>query len=166
MLQIGGQIAGRIGGVGAALFVATVLVSASACGDLGPGEGQLAELELQQAKWRQLRPASYRYGVERLCFCGEDARGPVHVTVDGANVTARTYINSGDPVPAQFVDLFPSVDGLFDLLREALESDAHRVDVTYDPISGVPIDFFIDYQQMTADEELGFSVVESVRLPR
>ncbi len=141
----------------------TLAVALAACGgDLGP-DPQLAELERQQARWRLLRPASYRFGLERLCFCGRDARGPVRMTVVGPDATGRTYVSSGEPVPPALADLFPTVDGLFDVLRAALEGDAHRVEVTYDPISGAPIDLFVDYDERVADEELGFSVVESVR---
>ena len=89
----------------------------------------------------------------------------MRVTVTSDQVTDRTYIDSGEAVPALFQDLFPTVDGLFDVLRDAIERQAHRIDVTYDPISGVPLDVFIDYEQNIADEELGFSVVETVGPP-
>ena len=147
------------------LTAMAVLATSGACGDLGPGDGSFAEVTRNQERWQQQRPATYRYGVERLCFCGVEARGPVRVTVAGDDVTDRTYIDSGETVPGLFEDLFPTVDGLFDVLRDAIEREAHRIDVTYDPISGVPLDVFIDYQQNVADEELGFSVVEAVGPP-
>ena len=142
-----------------------ILVMLVACSDLGPGEGPLAQLEQNRERWQLLRPPSYQYGVERICFCGLESRGPVRVTVTGDDVTDRTYVDSGDPVPPLLADLFPTVDGLFDVLLDAIERDAHRIDVTYDPISGVPLDLWIDYQETLADEELGFSVTETVRLP-
>lgn len=137
-----------------------------ACSDLGPVEGSRAELERNRETWQRLRPSSYEYGVERLCFCGFESRGPVRVTVTGDDVSGRTYIDSGDPVPAPLGELFPTVDGLFDVLFDAIEREAYRIDVTYDPISGVPLDLWIDYLHTVADEELGFSVTETVRLPR
>jgi hypothetical protein len=55
------------------------------------------------------------------------------------------------------------VDGLFDVLRDAMNEGAHEIRVTYNPANGVPIDFWIDYSENTADEELGFIVTESVQ---
>ena len=142
-----------------------LLVMLGACSDLGPAGGPRAELLRNRETWQRLRPSSYQYGVERLCFCGLEARGPVRVTVVWGDVSDRTYVDSGDPVPAPLGDLFPTVDGLFDVLLDAIEREAHRIDVTYDPISGVPLDLWIDYLETVADEELGFSVTETVRLP-
>ena len=50
----------------------------------------------------------------------EDRLGPVRVTVVGADVTSRVYVDSGDPVDPQMEDLFPTVDGLFEVLLDAL----------------------------------------------
>jgi hypothetical protein len=54
------------------------------------------------------------------------------------------------------------VEGLFDILRDAIVRDAHVIEVTYDVETGVPIKFWIDYAENIADEELGFRVTESV----
>jgi hypothetical protein len=145
------------------MLCAVMLAGASvACGDLGPSDGPLAELEQQRDKWEATRPVSYRYGVTRLCFCAPGSLGPARVSVTGASVTARVYIDSGDPVPTQLAEAFPTVDGLFDILRSAMEGDAHSITVSYDATSGVPIDFWIDYVENVADDELGFEVVEGV----
>ena len=137
----------------------------SGCGGLTPPEGSLAELEQAEARWQATRPLTYRFGIRRDCFCGDEARGPARVTVSGASVTERRYIDTGGLVPAQYEDLFPTVDELFDVLREAIENDAHQITVMYDPGTGVPIELFIDYSLNIADEELGFTVVEAVGPP-
>ena len=54
------------------------------------------------------------------------------------------------------------MEGLFDLLRAAIEGGAHTIDVTYHPALGVPIDFWIDYLENVADEEVGMRVTEAV----
>ncbi|MDZ7778429.1 MAG: DUF6174 domain-containing protein [Gemmatimonadota bacterium] len=46
--------------------------------------------------------------------------------------------------------------------RRELERDAHSISATYDPETGVPIDFFIDYEENVDDEELGMRVTEPV----
>lgn len=41
-----------------------------------------------------------------------------------------------------------------------LGRDAFRIEVTYDPDTGMPLDFFIDCEENVAEEELGFRVNE------
>lgn len=139
--------------------IAMVCGSVVGCDELGP---ESSELERNRERWLDTRPVGYTYAVERLCFCGVESRGPVRVTVVGSLVTARVYVDSGQPVPSPSEDLFPTVDELFDLLQSAYDQDAHEVRVTYDADTGVPIDFWIDYQLNLADEELGMTVTESV----
>ena len=102
------------------------------------------------------------YAVERLCFCPVEYRGPVRVRVEAGVAVERLYVDSGLTVPSPMEGEFPTVDGLFELLRSAIEADAHEVRVTYDPGLGVPLDFWIDFNEMVADEELGIQVTEAV----
>ncbi len=142
-----------------ALAVAVVALTGAGCEDEGP-RTQLEQLEEHEALWAATRPVAYRFALERICFCAE--RGPVRVTVEGQTVMDRTFVETGDPVEGEARSWFPDVDGLFDVLRHALESGADHVDVEYDPQTGVPIDLWIDYAANVADEELGFHVTESV----
>ena len=135
-----------------------VLAPASGCGSPDPVDGLRSELEANWARWVAERPTQYAYTVERLCFCGPEARGPVVVSVEGATVTGRVYVSSSDPVPAALEGLYPSVDGLFEFVEDAMDRDAYRIEVTYDSSSGIPLDVWVDYQQNVADEEVGFAV--------
>jgi len=145
-------------------ILAVVLAAAflSTCDTLGLGDGPRDELARNRELWARIGPSAYEYGLERLCFCGEASRGPIRVTVEAGVVVERVYVRSGEPVPGSLDDLFPVVDGLFDILEDAFEQDAFQIDVTYDPETGVPIDFRIDYAENIADEELGYTVTESV----
>ena len=122
------------------------------------------ELEESRARWENLSMTSYEYVVARSCFCPPSFLGPVRVRVEDGVVTARTFVDGTDTGPDEPGSWFPSVEGLFDLLAEAYERDAHRVEVTYDPETGVPLDVYIDYEEYIADEEQGFSV-QSLPVP-
>lgn len=143
-------------------WLAGLLLIGSGCGTTGPSSGPLAELERAERAWERAGLASYTYAVERLCFCAPDGRGPVRVRVEGGEVTGRAYVDSGGPVPGPLAESFPAVEGLFEILRSALDAGAHDVRVTYHPQLGLPVDFFIDYRQEMADEELGMHVTEPV----
>jgi hypothetical protein len=136
------------------------------CSDQGPeAPGLQAELEANLVKWLAQRPADYVYEIERLCFCMVEARGPVLVTVAGGQVVDRTYTDGSGDVPADFASLFPAADGLFDIIEEALDRDAHEVLVTWDDETGLPVDFWIDYIEFAVDEEVGYRIVSLPRAP-
>ncbi|NIR80601.1 MAG: hypothetical protein GWO00_20260, partial [Gemmatimonadetes bacterium] len=59
----------------------------------------LQEIARNRERWSLVGPDSYTYGLERHCFCGALARGPVRVTVVDGEVTARVYVETGEPVP-------------------------------------------------------------------
>jgi hypothetical protein len=145
--------------------------SVAGCSDLGFDLRSLTDLEEAAERWEDGRAAwtaGYFYAIERMCYCPVESMGPVHVDVTTHSVQ-RTYVGSGDPVPPSMEHLFPTVEALFDILRDAYADEAHEVRVTYDPALGYPVDFWIDYDEMTADEELGMRVVQApfpfARLP-
>lgn len=128
------------------------------CGTSDPEIGILREIGQNRDRWERQGIQTYRYAVERICFCG--LAGPVRVTVEDGEPTERVFVVSGDPVPEEQGEWYPTVDGLFTILFDAVRRDAFSIEVTYDPETGVPLDIFIDYAQNIADEELGFRVTE------
>ena len=77
-----------------------VLWSLAGCTILGLDANQDDEDSLRSARerWRQQRPTEYSYTLERLCFCGQEAVGPVRIVVRGDSVLSRTYTASSRPV--------------------------------------------------------------------
>lgn len=138
------------------VFVAASL-TLSACDGIAPERDELAR---NRALWEATGPGSYEYAVERLCFCG--SRGPARVTVENGIVSSVVPVSDDDPSLDLTPELFPGVDGLFDILENAVARDAYSIEVTYDPDSGVPLEFFIDYEENIVDEELGMRVTEPV----
>lgn len=132
------------------------------CGSVGLGDSPQDVLERNRRLWEEAEPAAYSYEVGRLCFCTPESLGPVRVVVEDGIVIDRTYVGTGDPVDAGWADLFPLVEGLFDILEDAYDRDASDVQVTFDPTSGVPIEFSIDYILNAADDELGMSATVPV----
>jgi hypothetical protein len=144
------------------LLVVFVLAGTAACGDAGVDIRTLTDLERAERRWEREGPDLYAYAVRRMCFCPLEWIGPARVVVGPSGIT-RSYVDTGEPVPASLEDAFPTVDGLFDILREAYAADAEDVRVTYDEDLGFPTEFWIDYDAMTADEELGMTVTEPPR---
>jgi hypothetical protein len=57
------------------------------------------------------------------------------------------------------------VDGLFDLLEDAVERRAEEMRVSWDPARRYPTRVWIDYDDRVADEELGFTAAELTAIP-
>jgi len=129
------------------------------CSDLGFDVDSLRELEQAQARWeRSAIPPNYLYAVERICYCPAESIGPVWVFVARREAQTWTYVEGGMPVPPSLQRLFPTVEGAFAILREAYAGHAYQVRVTFDPHLGYPTEFWIDYDERMADEELGMRV--------
>ncbi len=138
--------------------------AALSCSDLSPEAADLRrDLAANRARWEALGLETYVYEVEHSCFCPVEAIGPVRVQVENGSVTSRTYPQSGDSVAATFSDVFPTVDGLFDVLQRAIDQNAADVQVTWDPDTGVPLHFSIDYIANAVDEEEGYRIVDGPR---
>ena len=142
--------------------LAPILASVTlACSDLSPQLSDLRrEVAENHARWQREGPTTYVYAVEHSCFCPIEAIGPVRVRVEGGSVASRTYAASGDTVGATFAEIFPTVEGLFDVLERAIDRDAADVQVTWDPETGAPLQLSIDYIADAVDEEEGYRIVE------
>lgn len=137
-----------------------VMALLSGCSDLGPDENQLAkDIALHREIWEGKRPSAYTYEVLRGCNCSEEGQGPVWVRVQGTTVLSRVYSASGEPVPSTLAGVFPSVDGLFDLLEEAVRVDAWSISVSWHPERGYPISLFVDYEGSSINDEVGYTIV-------
>jgi hypothetical protein len=129
---------------------------AAACGDaLGPTVDFLEN----RARWDRRGPATYTYDFHRICFCLTEAVEPVRITVTSGVVTAVVRVADGQPIPPEQVNLFfrVTIDSLFVLIGDAIENDAHAIDVAYDAYWGYPTNTFIDYLANAIDEEQGFT---------
>jgi hypothetical protein len=131
-------------------------VWAAACGILEPGRSADPGVELARARerWEGAGVQSYDLGLERMCFCA--GAGPVRVEVRDGVVTGVFAQGSETPLEGSAVGAYPSVGGLFDVIQDALDRDAHSLRVVYHPILGYPTEVFIDYDEHAIDEEIGY----------
>lgn len=118
------------------------------------GSDVLRDLERSQQRWRSRDIADYRYVVQRSCFCGGEVVRAVVVEVRGGEVTSRRYRDESTPLAWHDPTLWPSVEGLFELVRDAVERGADRVEVDYHPEHGYPVSIRIDEMLRAVDDEL------------
>jgi len=103
----------------------------------------------------------YSVVVQYLCFLR--ARNicpytrPVHLSVHAGNVVSRVDPETEQPVP-EAGNRIRHVQGLFDLVREAIDRRADRIVVSYDTTYGYPKLIDIDYLENGVDDELQIKV--------
>jgi Family of unknown function (DUF6174) len=141
-----------------------VALVAAGCDTTGPTDDldrERERLEQARAQWRSQGIVDYRYTFRRSCFCGPDVREPAQVVVRGGQIVSVQSVASGAPLdPA----LYYTVEGLFDLLEDAIDQEAARLSATYDSGLGYPTSGYIDRNEMIADEELGFQSSDLERM--
>ena len=150
------SLAGLLGMVTAAGF------SLAAPGDLDDVQ---RELNRNRRQWEAQGMEDYRFVARRVCFCGGEFTTPVVVEVRGGEVVSRTYQDSGEPVSATYEGMWPAVEGVFDIVQDAIDRGAHRIEVEYDPELRHPTSIGIDFLEHAVDEEQGINISGLTPLP-
>ena len=134
----------------------TAVLLLAACGD-GP-TAPANRLGEQRALWAAQVLTDYTFDVTKVCYwlC----MGDVRVTVKDGVITGVTELASE---VARDPDTFRTINGLFDLVQDAYNRNAHEVHVEFDPSRGYPTQIWIDYVLMIADEEIGFTLLSEVK---
>mmetsp|Transcript_13744 Transcript_13744/g.33288 ORF Transcript_13744/g.33288 Transcript_13744/m.33288 type:complete len:577 (-) Transcript_13744:92-1822(-) len=113
------------------------------------------ELEAGKLLWSEQNLKTYNYTYQRFCECPTEYQNAKLVQVVDGNVVAI----GGDSVQATqrsssiSLEEAPTLDGLFTIIQDAINANAFRVGVDYDPEYGYPTSVVIDYDEMIADEE-------------
>jgi hypothetical protein len=145
-------------------IVAAAFVALGACGDDPMGPVRSADLERARQRWSAARPAEYAYTLRRSCFCGPEVTRPVQITVRNGTVVELRYADTGVLVDPRWAPLFPSIDGLFAIIDDAIARRAERLDLEFEATLGYPLEIDIDYSTRIADEEITYTVM-GIRLP-
>ena len=143
--------------------VAGMTVLFSACSDI-VGSGDDDELEDRRRQWALQNIRDYQFEYTRMCFC---ALGGERVRIEVRNdaVVAVTSVRTGQSLLNTPNGNWPTVDGLFDAVQRAIDTDAHKLDVDYDAQLGYPTKIDIDHIKNAIDDEVVHTATGLVRRP-
>ena len=119
----------------------------------------LNTLNTNETKWKAATTnGNYDYTVQFGGFTAPEYRRPIAVSVNNGQVSNMTYADTGEAVAADRQASVPSMQDLFQELRDAYKNNAAQVNVTYDSTYGYPSSLYIDRSAMIADEEISYNV--------
>lgn len=123
------------------------------CDTRDDGGSQLQELaRRQRVLWRDQNIDSYRFVYEAICAnCATRLNGPFEVIVrDGVR---QHVVYAGDTLGTDSLDLFFTIEALFDFIDEGFSRNPERSSVTFDPELSYPLRVIFDYSLRSAGEE-------------
>ena len=102
---------------------------------------------------------NYRFDFRWSCYCTMDFVAEVNITVRENRIHGAVLVEGDVPIPLDdAIERYKAMDNLFDLLQSAIDENAYTISAKYHPELGYPTDVWIDYEQHSVDEELGFSI--------
>ena len=117
-----------------------------------------SELDQNRKKWMSQMVSNYQFNFRWICFCALEFMEPVNITVRENRIDSAAFVAGDVPVAIEGLKRYRTIEGLFDLLQEGIDKNAHSILVDYHPKLGYPVEVSIDYEEAVADEELGFEI--------
>ena len=107
------------------------------------------EYDLALERWQANAPAHYQIVYKQTCECAVDMQRPTRVTVrrTGQSETIEDVVDAGSPpvtLSDDRRDAAKSVNGLFDVISQALALNPADPRITYDGTVGYPVSINID----------------------
>lgn len=123
------------------------------------------EFDVNRALWDAAAISDYSMTFQRLCrFCGVEFAIPVRITVRGDTIYEVTDLDTGTPVAQPVTGAFLTIDGVFDVIRDAIDQNAVEIDVSYNNMLGYPTDVAIDLSRSMFNDETQFQIREFAEL--
>ena len=141
-----------------ALILLTVILISGCSNELSAAEKQLKENRDKWDRQSALFDRDYTYTIQIGCFCPEDIRAPVNVAVMDGKTYFVVYQEDGQPVTNDIFNRINSVENLFKIVQEAIDSEADKLTVEYDANLGYPKHISIDPIKDAVDEEHAYTI--------
>ncbi len=123
------------------------------------------ELGINRALWDAAAVHDYSMTFQRLClFCSTEFVIPVSITVRGDTIHEVTDLDTGAPVEEPAEGAFLTIDGVFDVIQDAIDRDAAEIDVRYNSTFGYPTDVIIDFSRSQVTDDVTFQISDFVEL--
>jgi len=141
-----------------ALILIVIFLISGCSNELSAAKKQLRENQEKWDRQSELFDRDYTYTIQIGCFCPEDIRAPVNVSVMDGETKFVVYQKNGQPVTNDIFNRINSVENLFKIVQEAIDSEADKLTVEYDVNLGYPKHISIDPIKDAVDEEHAYTI--------
>lgn len=127
------------------LFVSAAYFFMIPAPEKASGRGDvLAELAIKRSTWESRQPTSFRYVVDRDCYC-EPAYTEPYIATEERGSKSAAFVIEIESATGEFISTPPAplwIEDLFNLIEDSMRDDK-VVDVEYDKDLGIPISILI-----------------------
>ena len=116
------------------------------------------KLDQNRRKWTSAMVSNYQFNFRWICYCGPEYVDPVNISVRENRIDSAVFVEDDVPVAVEGLERYRTIEGLFDLLQEGIDKNAHSISAEYHSELGYPVNASIDYEEYSIDEELGFEI--------
>lgn len=137
------------------LLLAGSLVS---CGGEPTGESRNRlqdSLVAERRRWREQNVKTYTYQLQVHCMCATPG-DPVVVEVNDGNVTSITRVSDGLRLSTAQYPMIRSVEGLFDLIQQAIDDQADTIFARFESSMHYPTEIQIDWKTSASDDDVSY----------
>ena len=117
-----------------------------------------SKLDQNRKKWASAMASNYQFNFRWKCFCSQEYVEPVSISVRESRIVDVAFVKDDVPVAVEGLERYRAIEGLFDLLQEGIDKNAHSISAEYHSELGYPVEASIDYEEDAIDEELGFEI--------
>jgi hypothetical protein len=137
------------------LFISAAYFFMIPAPDKTPGqEDLLAKLAASRSAWESGRPASFRYVVDRDCYCDPAFVEP-YVASEERGSKSAVFVIEIESSTGEFISAPPEpvwIDDLFDLIEQSVAGDEH-VEVEFDKNLGFPVSILVHADASPPDSD-------------
>lgn len=144
------------------LFV-VLLIGLTAC--RSAGQSPQGMLNRNQNRWNDQELSHYLFTLQVGCFCMPEITRPVQIEVRDGTVVGKSYVEDGQLVSNDFFEPYDTIDELFEVIQEAIDSEADVIDIAYHPDYGYPEQISLDPIKDAFDDEVVYRVMAFEVLP-
>lgn len=117
---------------------------------------ELRELNEARSTWQSFQLKNYSMNERLSCFCGGLLEWKVFVK---NGLKDKVEYDESPTFGQTYDDIFDqarTVDDVFDFIEELLGKDLGSLIIEYDQVYGFPSNVSIDYNELTADDEIAY----------
>lgn len=140
-----------------ATLAAGLLLAACGVGDFDSEDLIRDQLNEARQQWSRAGYEDYSFVIRRACGDCQGGTQFARIVVQNNGRVSGTFFESGQPVPAGELSLYPTVIELFDFIDSAIRQDFDQITVQYDALLGYPTSIYLDRVAETLNDETAYT---------